>query len=105
MEALLAFSATHLAWKTANSDTESLAYQHRSTAHKGLHETMGSLSEKNAEAILAASILLTWQAKDWHVHCSLLSMQLTDRQAKLEIAARWDLYSRYYDEEHWHRLT
>lgn len=66
MDALLGLSASHLAWKTSNSDTEHLAYQHRSNAAKGLHEALGSLSEKNAEAVLVASVLLSWQAKDWY---------------------------------------
>lgn len=65
MNALLALSATHLAWETKNSDTEHLAYHHRSIAVKGLHDAISSFSEHNSEAILAAAMLLSWQARDW----------------------------------------
>lgn len=65
MSALLALSASHLAWQTKNSDTENLAYHHRGVALKGLHEAIGGFSERNSEAVLAASILLSWQAMDW----------------------------------------
>lgn len=65
MNALLALSASHLAWQTKNLDTEHLAYHHRGIAIKGLHEALSTFSEHNSEAILAASILLIWQAKDW----------------------------------------
>jgi len=67
MNALLALSASHLAWQTKNSDTDDLAYHHRSIAIKGLHEAISTFSEHNAEAILAASMLLSWQARDWYV--------------------------------------
>src|SRR4051794_41038981 len=65
MNALLAMSAAHLAWQTKNADTEHLAYHHRGIALKGLHEALGTFSEHNSEAILAASMLLSWQARDW----------------------------------------
>jgi len=65
MNALLALSAAHLAWQTKNSDTEHLAYHHRGIALKGLHEAFGTFSEHSSEAVLAASMLLSWQAKDW----------------------------------------
>lgn len=65
MNALLAMSAAHLAWQTKNGDTDHLAYHHRGIALKGLHDALGSFSEQNAEAVLAASMLLSWQARDW----------------------------------------
>ncbi len=65
MSALLALSASHLAWRTKNSDTDNLAYHHRGVALKGLHEAIGAFSRDNSEAVLAASILLSWQAADW----------------------------------------
>lgn len=67
MHALLALSASHLAWQTKNNDTENLAYHHRGIALKGLHEAIGSFSEQNSDAILAASMLLSWQATDGYV--------------------------------------
>ncbi|KAJ9612988.1 hypothetical protein H2200_002929 [Cladophialophora chaetospira] len=71
MSALLALSASHLAWQTKNSDTDNLAYHHRGVALKGLHEAIGAFSRENSEAILAASILLSWQATDWRGWASL----------------------------------
>lgn len=65
MSAILALSASHLAWMTQNSETENLAYHHRGVALKGLHEAIGSFSRENADAILAASMLLSWQATEW----------------------------------------
>lgn len=65
MNALLAMSAAHLAWQTKNSDTDHLAYYHRGIALKGLHEALSTFSEHNSEAVLASSMLLSWQARDW----------------------------------------
>lgn len=42
-----------------------LAYQHRGLALKGLQEAIGRFSKGNSDAVLAASILLSWQATDW----------------------------------------
>ena len=67
MSAILALSASHLAWETNDSETEHLAYHHRGVALKGLHEAIGSFSRDNSEAILAASMLLSWQATEWYV--------------------------------------
>jgi len=65
MSAILALSASHLSWKTKDIETEHLAYHHRGVALKGLHEAIGSFSQDNSEAILAASMLLSWQATEW----------------------------------------
>lgn len=66
MSAVLAFSACHLAWQTRNTETENLAYYHRGVALKGLHEGIGAFSRANSESILAASMLLSWQATEWY---------------------------------------
>ena len=65
MSAILAFSATHMAWITRSVETKNLAYHHRGTALKGLQEAIGKFSEENSDAALAASVLLSWQASDW----------------------------------------
>jgi hypothetical protein len=65
MSAVLAFSACHLAWQTKNAETENLAYYHRGVALKGLHEAISAFSRENSESILAASMLLSWQATEW----------------------------------------
>ena len=65
MSSILALSATHLGWKTQNTEIEHLADYHRGVALKGLHEAIGAFSRDNSEAILAASMLLSWQASEW----------------------------------------
>jgi Fungal specific transcription factor domain len=65
MSSILAFSAFHLAWITRNKDTENLAYHHRGVAIKGLQKAISAFSKENCDAILAASMLLSWQATDW----------------------------------------
>jgi hypothetical protein len=65
MHSLLALSASHLSWLTACSATMHLAYQHRGLALKGLQKAIGSFCKENSDAVLAASILLSWQATDW----------------------------------------
>ncbi|OAX78570.1 hypothetical protein ACJ72_07121 [Emergomyces africanus] len=71
MSAILALSASHLAWMTQNPETENLAYHHRGVALKGLHEAIGAFSRENSDAILAASMLLSWQATEWRSWASL----------------------------------
>lgn len=65
LHALLALSATHLAWLTKCSKTANLAYEHRGTSITGLHEAIGSFSRQNSDAVLAASLILSWQESDW----------------------------------------
>ncbi|KAL8821994.1 MAG: hypothetical protein Q9223_000074 [Gallowayella weberi] len=72
MSAILAFAATHLAWLTHSTETKNLAYHHRGTALKGLHDAIGQFSRENSDAILAASILLSWQTSDWSGWNSLM---------------------------------
>jgi len=67
MHALLALSATHLAWLTDCPLTSNMAYVHRGIALKGLHEAIGEFSRGNSDAVLAASLLLSWQTKEWSV--------------------------------------
>lgn len=65
MHALLSFSANHLAWANNSNDCRNLHIQHGSTALRGLHDAIGSFSHHNADAVLAASLLMLWQATDW----------------------------------------
>jgi hypothetical protein len=44
-----------------------LAYQHRGYAFQGLQVSIGNFSKENSDAVLAASILLSWQVTDWLV--------------------------------------
>lgn len=65
MHALLALSATHLAWLTECPLTKNMAFEHRGIALKGLHDAIGAFSRENSDAVLAASLLLSWQATEW----------------------------------------
>lgn len=96
MHSILALSAFHLSWTTGNQDTKHLAYHHRGIAIKGLQVAIGSFSNKNCEAILAASILLSWGATEWQVPfpsaCFPLAL-LTPPQATLGILTTGSFYS------------
>lgn len=108
MHALLGLSASHLSWLTSSSATVQLAYQHRGLALQGLQQAIGNFSRHNADAVLAASILLSWQVTDWYVttHWDGLDRgrafkYVTDRvssfQAELgELAARYSYCYRCY---------
>lgn len=65
MHALLSFSANNLAWSQSSDEIRNLHIQHGTIALRGLHEAIGGFSHANADAILAASLLLLWQATDW----------------------------------------
>ncbi|EMC92251.1 hypothetical protein BAUCODRAFT_78015 [Baudoinia panamericana UAMH 10762] len=71
MHALLAMSANHLAWLHSSNATRNLYLHHGSIALRGLHEAIGNFSHANADAVLAASLLLFWQATDWRSWSSL----------------------------------
>ena len=65
MHSILAFSASHLAWISQSTETRNLAFHHASLALKGLHDGITNFTKHNADAVLAASLLLAWQATDW----------------------------------------
>ena len=65
MHALLALSATHMAWLNKCPVVKQMAYEHRGIALKGLHEAIGAFSRVNSDCVLAASMLLSWQAFEW----------------------------------------
>lgn len=64
MSSILGLSAFHLAFLTRDQETKQLAYHHKVTALRGLQTAIGSFSKDNCEAVLAASILLSWQASE-----------------------------------------
>ncbi|CAG7973634.1 unnamed protein product [Penicillium salamii] len=64
MSAVLGLSAFHLAFLTRDPDTKQLAFRHKVTALQGLQTALGSFSKDNCDAILAASVLLSWQATE-----------------------------------------
>lgn len=65
MDSLLGLSASHLSWVTRSSATLHLAYQHQGEAFAGLQKALGQFCRENSDAVLAASILLSWQVTDW----------------------------------------
>ncbi|KAI9690425.1 MAG: hypothetical protein M1822_009388 [Bathelium mastoideum] len=73
MHAVLGFSATHLAWASQSQETKNLAFHHSGLALNGLHDALGAFSKQNSDAVLASSLLLSWQANDWHGWSSLMT--------------------------------
>jgi hypothetical protein len=65
LSAIFAFSATLLAWETTSSETRALATNYAGNAMRGLDEALGNYSEANAEALMAACIILPWLQNDW----------------------------------------
>ncbi|KAJ5365682.1 hypothetical protein N7517_008568 [Penicillium concentricum] len=72
MSSILSFSAFHLAFLTRDQETRQLAFRHKVTALQGLQTALASFSKENCDAILAASVLLSWQATE---HQSWASLQ------------------------------
>ncbi|KAJ9667218.1 hypothetical protein H2201_002739 [Coniosporium apollinis] len=70
---ILAFSASHLAWISTSPETRNLAFHYGGIALKGLHEAIGNFSRTNSDAVVASSLLLSWQATDWKGWASLMS--------------------------------
>ena len=92
MHALIAFSATHIAWLTDCPLSSNMAYEHRGIALKGLHEAIGSFSRQNSDAVLAASLLLSWQATEWLVPpASVVTNHHADfLQARMDTIDEWN---------------
>jgi Fungal specific transcription factor domain len=65
MNALLGLSAFHLSWTSQSQTTETVASQHRVKALRGLQVAVSNFSKENSDAVLAATIILSWQSKDW----------------------------------------
>lgn len=65
MDALLAYSAEHISSITGCPLVGKMAFEHRGRALVGLGKALAAFSEGNSDAILAASLVLSWQATDW----------------------------------------
>jgi len=65
VHAVLAFGASAMAWEQGNPEQKNLGYYHGGKALEGMQDAISSFSRENADAILAASILLSWQANEW----------------------------------------
>ncbi|EME48092.1 hypothetical protein DOTSEDRAFT_69884 [Dothistroma septosporum NZE10] len=98
MHALLSFSANHLAWSQSSNETRNLQIHHGTIALRGLHEAIGNFSHANADAVLAASLLLLWQATDWRSWSSLRA----GVQSVLSAMQSWkheSIFAEFIDEE------
>jgi len=93
MHALLAFSAMHIAFLTGCPLVGSLAYEHKGIALKGLQEAISTFSRETSDAILAASLVLSWQATDWRGWTQL--MQGT--RSVIEAMEPWKRESQFLD--------
>ena len=65
MHALIAFAASHMAYLNECPIVGIMADEHRGIALKGLQEAISTFSRETSDAILAASLVLSWQATDW----------------------------------------
>ncbi|CAK7274997.1 hypothetical protein SEPCBS119000_006458 [Sporothrix epigloea] len=72
MHALLAFSASHMTYLNECPVVGIIADEHRVIALKGLQEAIGTFSRPTSDAILAASLVLSWQATDWRSWTQLM---------------------------------
>ncbi|KAI0397335.1 hypothetical protein F5Y17DRAFT_455250 [Xylariaceae sp. FL0594] len=64
MDSLLAFMADYFADRTHRPQVGIMAYEHRGKAINGVQKALQVLGPHNAEAVLAATIVLSWQATD-----------------------------------------
>jgi hypothetical protein len=55
----------HLAYLTGCPTVGNMAYEHRGIALLGLQEAISTFSRDTSDAVLAASLVLSWQATDW----------------------------------------
>ncbi|QUC19016.1 uncharacterized protein UV8b_03257 [Ustilaginoidea virens] len=65
MDAVLAFSATHIAFLTGCPLVAGIACEHRCKALRSLHVAIGAFRRETSDGILGASLLLSWQTTDW----------------------------------------
>ncbi|KAF3249469.1 hypothetical protein TWF192_005542 [Orbilia oligospora] len=72
MEAILSLSAAHLASVSSTTESRQVSFQHGGIAMKGLQDELSRFSRSNADACLAASVLLSWQASDWNAWKTLM---------------------------------
>jgi hypothetical protein len=61
----MALSASRLAWMTKSIEADNTAAHYKSLAICGIRRAISDFSCENADAILAASILLSLQLYEW----------------------------------------
>ncbi|KAI9731123.1 MAG: hypothetical protein M1818_007981 [Claussenomyces sp. TS43310] len=62
MHSLMAWASSHFAFCTKSVAAENVARHYRIFAMQGLQGAISSFDEKNMDAVLSASLLLSWQA-------------------------------------------
>jgi hypothetical protein len=62
---LLALSAAHVGWITRSSELDNVAAWHQTAAYAKLQGAVEGFSRGTADAVLASTILLSWQAPEW----------------------------------------
>jgi hypothetical protein len=62
LHAVLAWSASHLGQITGDPEVQQDVYRHRCLALGGLQQAIEAFSADNSDAVLCASIVLTWQS-------------------------------------------
>jgi hypothetical protein len=62
---MLAVAAGHLGFVTRSRETMNVSYHYRSEAILGLRGALANFNRQNADAVLAASIVLSWLASTW----------------------------------------
>lgn len=65
MHALLGFAAMHIAFLTDCPLVGNMGTEHRGLAMNGLQEAISTFGHETSDAVLAASLVLSWQATDW----------------------------------------
>ena len=69
--ALMALSASRLAWITKSTEADNAACYYQNLAFRGLRPAVQYFSQENSDAVLAASILLSVQCHEWCVQILL----------------------------------
>lgn len=95
LHALLAFSAMHITFWNECPLVGNMVYEYRGIALKGLHEAIGCFSRETSDAVLAASLVLSWQATDWRSWTQ--HMQGTSSVIEAILADGWKDESQFRD--------
>lgn len=76
MSSLLTLSASHLARTTCDVNIPQLVLRHRGIALRGLREAIRGSAPDKYEAILAASMLLSWQDSEWYMNLHFIIQRI-----------------------------
>lgn len=71
--ALLSFAVNNFVGPQEYVQAQKLHIHYSGIALRGLHDSLGEFTYTNADAVLAASLLMSWQATNWRQWSSLLA--------------------------------